>query len=170
MKLLAIVPLTIRQVAAIVHMKSGARVLIDIADWQLVSKYRWHSSGSRGQYVATNDSCKSTMYLHRFLLNAPAHLEVDHKNRNPLDNRRCNLRLVTRSQNIQNTQKGTGRLGIRGLSWDRCMNLYAAEVYLNNRRVFKQYARSIEEGERLLAEARARFHTHSPEATAPEVA
>ena len=43
--------------------------------------------------------------FHRYVIGAPKGLDVDHINGNPLDNRRCNLRLATRSQNMANTVK-----------------------------------------------------------------
>ena len=43
--------------------------------------------------------------LHREIMNPPAGLLVDHKNGNPLDNRRANLRLATHSQNQCNKPK-----------------------------------------------------------------
>ena len=36
-------------------------------------------------------------------MNAPKEVEVDHVNRKPWDNRKCNLRLCTRSENSRNT-------------------------------------------------------------------
>lgn len=41
--------------------------------------------------------------LHQYLMTPVAPLVVDHINRNPLDNRRCNLRLVTQAENRMNT-------------------------------------------------------------------
>lgn len=41
--------------------------------------------------------------LHRLIMNAPKNLEVDHINRNGLDNRKSNLRLCTRMQNRHNS-------------------------------------------------------------------
>ena len=42
------------------------------------------------------------MLLHRKILNAPPDLQVDHINRNILDNRKINLRLCTGTQNQGN--------------------------------------------------------------------
>ena len=43
-----------------------------------------------------------TIRLHRWLLNAPDDVVVDHINHSGLDNRRCNLRLLKRSENLHN--------------------------------------------------------------------
>lgn len=52
--------------------------------------------------------------LARFVMNAQKGQIVDHKNRDPLDNRRCNLRFVTKRQNNLNKKcnNGTGFFGV----------------------------------------------------------
>jgi hypothetical protein len=52
--------------------------------------------------------------LARFVMNAQKGQIVDHQNRNPLDNRRCNLRFVTKRQNNLNKKcnNGTGFFGV----------------------------------------------------------
>jgi hypothetical protein len=44
-------------------------------------------------------------HLHRIIMNPPKGMHVDHINGDPLDNRRSNLRIVTRSQNLLNRRK-----------------------------------------------------------------
>ena len=43
-------------------------------------------------------------YMHRLIMNVldHPHFYVDHSNRNPLDNRKCNLRIVTKRENMKN--------------------------------------------------------------------
>ena len=56
--------------------------------------------------------------MHRFLMNAPEDMVVDHINRNGLDNRRENLRLTTASMNSRNMEtKASNKLGCNGVAY-----------------------------------------------------
>lgn len=77
----------------------GRYFLIDHVDQELVSKYVWHID-SNG-YIMTKIQGRG-IKLHRYLMNASDNQEVDHISRDPLDNRRSNLRLVNRSLNCLN--------------------------------------------------------------------
>jgi hypothetical protein len=77
-------------------------------DYEYVSRFNWRLVG-RG-YVARQISHYENgkrrygcVYLHREITGASSGEVVDHINRNPLDNRRCNLRLCTQSQNLRNS-------------------------------------------------------------------
>lgn len=72
----------------------GTEFIIDKRDFFRCKYYKWQSH--RG--YAYNSRVG---YLHRFILLAPDGFEVDHINGDRSDNRRCNLRLATRAENIQ---------------------------------------------------------------------
>jgi len=44
-------------------------------------------------------------FLHRLIMNPPANMQIDHVNKNKLDNRRINLRVCTHSENQMNRGK-----------------------------------------------------------------
>jgi hypothetical protein len=98
-------------------------VLIDRRDVGLLKKYTWriHSIKS-GKYVSAKvyipgkgHGRSRRIYLHREILKTAA--EVDHRNRNPLDNRRSNLRECTSSQNKMNQKlRSDNKSGFKGVS------------------------------------------------------
>lgn len=101
--------------------RTGEEVLIDSEDYNLVKDYRWHiirgkRDGYTQKYVQYSipdphdfTSSLERGYLHRLITGAPKGMVVDHINGNGLDNRRCNLRVVTRSENLKNRHNNLDR-------------------------------------------------------------
>lgn len=80
-------------------------ILIDKEDQERVMQYNWSISKSSTDYfrVETRLPTQKLIRLHRFIMKVgPGESEVDHINGNPLDNRKSNLRLATRDQNMRN--------------------------------------------------------------------
>ena len=72
--------------------------ILDKIDLPLLQSKNWHINQN---YVSLLPGY-SNRRLHRIIINAKPGEIVDHINLNKLDNRRCNLRIVTREQNRQN--------------------------------------------------------------------
>jgi hypothetical protein len=83
---------------------------LDKEDYTRVHQSRWSSQGRYFRIVRKWENKQHNIYLHHFLIGMPLNrsLEVDHINRNPEDNRKSNLRFVTRRANMRNRKPGVG--------------------------------------------------------------
>jgi len=107
-----------------INAKNGYAIINQQDKW--VEHYFWHKTSSG--YAAARIEGRLIM-MHRFLLSEPAGGEVDHINRNKLDNRRQNLRIVDRSQNAVNTGiRNTNTSGYKGVSWSKAARKYEAHI------------------------------------------
>jgi hypothetical protein len=82
--------------------KTGS-FLIDTEDLGKVIKYKWRGANKYTSYVTR--MCKGkTIYLHKYLMGTKVGdiRDVDHINRIPRDNRKCNLRIVSHKENCNN--------------------------------------------------------------------
>lgn len=86
-------------------LKNGEIVLISPEDYEMLSNYKWNISKGRNTNYAVATINKKTVMMHRLINNTPSHLVTDHINRNGLDNRRENLRSVTKSENGRNRDR-----------------------------------------------------------------
>ena len=87
---------------------SDKHFIIDESDLNVVSKYKWYLRGDG--YVAANIKRK-TVYIHRFIMDAPKGISIDHKDRDKLNNSKENLRMCAHSENMDYYAKSKGRKG-----------------------------------------------------------
>ncbi|WP_090677221.1 HNH endonuclease [Paenibacillus tianmuensis] len=68
----------------------------------------------------------------------PKLLMIDHINNDTLDNRRCNLRLVTNSQNGEN-RRGPARGScskVLGVHWNKQRGMWQTRITIEGKRIF----------------------------------
>lgn len=86
-------------------------------------------------------------------------LEIDHINRNPLDNRIENLRLDTKSRNMQNRKKcSRNTSGTKGVYYDEFHNKYVAQLRCNKKKICLGHHDTEEEARIVVVEARKKYH------------
>ena len=116
-----------------IQLTQGKVALVDDEDYDELCRYNWvASSRSEKCYVVVSiKMCGkwTTIAMHRFLIYAPKGMDIDHINRNRLDNRKCNLRVCTRSQNTANSPPQNGTSVFKGVSWDKRSKKWHAMVY-----------------------------------------
>ena len=98
--------------------------LVDDEDYEMLMEHKWYAVcdiRARTCYAATSTGVRpyrTTLPMHRLIMEAPKGAQVDHINHDGLDNRRENLRLCTAQENSRNrtTIKG-GRSRYKGVCW-----------------------------------------------------
>lgn len=116
--------------------------LVDATDYEWLSGWRWHYThgyAKRRQYGGggKNNNKDKHIYMHNVLLCTPQGMDTDHINGDKLDNRRCNLRLATRSQNNYNGKKRNGCTSRhKGIYWSKIRNRWVAEITINKKKFY----------------------------------
>jgi hypothetical protein len=116
--------------------RCGEEILVDDEDFSLLKRHTWHIDN--GYAVAWFHG--NRIKLHCLVITRPAGKQVDHINRNKLDNRKENLRLVSPSQNCMNkgllVNSTTGYIGIRSRISKYNKHFYQASICINNQDKF----------------------------------
>ncbi len=110
----------------------GNRFLFDMEDADLVSSRGWHIT--RRGYVG-GKLHRRERPLHKIMLCVDSKHDVDHINRNKMDNRRCNLRVCTHHENSCNQKKrNTNTSGYMGVSFAKNIRKYESYVHYDGRK------------------------------------
>jgi hypothetical protein len=133
--------MTDAQYSSIIWLTQGRYSIVDNKDYEYLNQWSWQFHRTRGGFNGyaqrkplKREEDKKQLKLHRYLLNAPVNLLVDHINGNGLDNRRENLRLCTNHENQQNQKKWeiwgkrptTSKY--KGVCWKKSNRLWVVKV------------------------------------------
>ena len=110
----------------------------DLEDYEKIKDYCW-SINSQGYIVAPNlNSDYRIVKMHRLISNCPRYFDVDHIHgkTSRYDNRKENLRIVTRSQNNMNKGVQSNNVSsVTGVSWHKVSNRWIAYISINKKRI-----------------------------------
>ncbi len=114
----------------------GLSAIVDARDYEWLSQWNWHATGNKKGilYAARNVyHTRSTVRMHREIVKLHGFeihdLQVDHINRNPIDNRLANLRIATNAENSRNQKRrGCNKSGYKGVSWSNQNKGWIAQI------------------------------------------
>jgi hypothetical protein len=95
----------------------GLFAIVDAADYEWLSGFRWHATSGRKMYACFARKDK-VIYMHRLIMNPPEGKFVDHVDGNSLNYRRSNLRICTKAQNAWNRPALGGTSRFKGVHRD----------------------------------------------------
>ena len=140
--------------------------LVDDEDYEQLNQYNWFAAGDGSGMVyamrhvsVSEDIPYRDITMHRSILGKKKGLEVDHINRDGLDNRRENLRLCTRSQNSMNQGLRKNSLsGYRGVSYHQKRKRWIARIRVDGKHVRSASFKTAEEAARAYDEFAKKYH------------
>jgi len=121
-----------------IELTQGKYAIIDKKDFKVIKGHKWFAIKFRHTYYAATKINKKRVLMHK-LLTKVSGKDVDHKNRNGLDNRQSNMRPATRSQNCANAIGKGGRSKFKGIYWFERQKRWAARITVNYKRYFLGY-------------------------------
>ncbi len=104
----------------------GYIALVDDEDFNWLNQWKWSADkdGYAFRSIKKVENGKRTcIKMHRQIMNADKGQDVDHINHIAYDNRKSNLRLCSRTENLFNMRKTRGTSIFKGVSWwkrDKC--------------------------------------------------
>jgi hypothetical protein len=108
-----------------------------------------------------HDENHKIILLHKLIMNDLENIsEIDHiKSERKFDNRLCNLRIVTRSQNCCN--RGllkSNTSGVTGVYFRKRDNVWVAEIYVNQKRTVLYYGKDMNAAIKARKEAEEKYY------------
>ena len=105
----------------------------DLEDYDVIKSYCWYVHiGRRGYKSVISTRSDQIIKLCNTIMNTDK--QIDHKNRNTLDNRKSNLRICIQENNTKNKSlQCNNTSGIAGVSWHKDTNKWAVRISINNK-------------------------------------
>lgn len=106
---------------------------VDLNDFDKVKDIYWYKN-KLGYFYGWHNG--KVIALHRFIMNCPDNMVVDHIGGidTRYDNRKLNLRIVTQQQNTMNCQISKNNTsGVTGVYWHKSAKKWAASIKINRK-------------------------------------
>lgn len=129
-----------------IPLTQGRVALVDAEDYDQLMKYNWHVSSGYAKRSEVRNGKIVVIPMQRQIMGEPENMLVDHINHDKLDNRRCNLRVATRTQNLRNRAKWILKTSkYKGVDYYKRIKRWRARIEVNGKNVHIGSYRTQEE-------------------------
>lgn len=119
-----------------IPLSQGRFAFVDDEDYPYLSKFKWHYSGGYAKRNLWYSKKPHIVRMHHFVLPLKKGYMIDHINGIGTDNRKENLRLVTKSQNMMNRGKQVNNTsGYMGVTYHRPTNKWRAYIKKDKKQI-----------------------------------
>lgn len=125
-----------------INITKGNHVLVDEDDYNYLVKNHWYAVHGNGGFYAARRKNYKIVFMHNEIMKPEAGFQVDHINRDTLDNRKENLQFCTVSQNRANAPKKVYKLGekprssYKGVTWCKRDSKWISQIKFEGKNHF----------------------------------
>ena len=148
-----------------IELSQGKIALVDDGDYDNLIGYSWFARrppSSKTYYAYSSVKIGKrvkTLLMHRIILDAPRGVQVDHRDRNGLNNRRQNIRLCTPSENSCNVGlKENNTSGYKGVSWHKPTKKWGVKIRVCGKRIHLGHFTNKHRAAKIYNEAALKYH------------
>ena len=123
-----------------IELTQGKRTQVDDADFEWLSQWKWCVAWNGWHWYAVrsipcdSNSKQRRVWMHRLITNAQPGEQVDHQDRDGLNNQRENLRPCTQTQNNANRAKKAGCSSkFKGVYWSKRVGKWRSRIKIDGR-------------------------------------
>lgn len=136
-----------------IRLTRGKEALVDDIDYQYLMQWSWCAIVQNNGWRAMRKNGKKTRYMHQEIadrIDIKGDM-IDHRDRNPLNNRRDNLRPSTQSQNLHNRgPQKNNTTGVKGVWFCKRAEKYVAEVSVEGKKHWLGHFATVVEAEKVV--------------------
>jgi hypothetical protein len=124
-----------------IELTQGQYAIVDPEDFETLNQIKWYAKKDEYNFYAEHKDARKTISMHRMIMKPEGNLVVHHKNHNGLDNRKTNLKVVTRAENNLSNRQGfnRGKSRYKGVRWHKVHQKFYAVLIHKGRRIFLGY-------------------------------
>jgi hypothetical protein len=114
----------------------GKIALVDDETFEWLNQYKWSAHKGKGKWYAIrakriNGKC-NIIYLHRFIMQPKDNTVIDHIDGDGLNCQKCNMRICSQSQNMQNSDCKHSNKGV-GLTTGSIK--FTAQIHIHGKKI-----------------------------------
>jgi hypothetical protein len=131
----------------------------DLEDYNLIKDCCWRKN-KKGYIVSTDCKTRKIIFLHRIVTNCPDDLVTDHIHgkETRYDNRKSNLRIVTKQQNGMNSSLSKNNTsGVTGVVWNKRENAWQAAIRVYYKKIHLGYFTKFDDAVKARKEAEEKY-------------
>jgi hypothetical protein len=145
-------------------LSQNKEAIVDDEDYEYLNQYKWYVTNRNYAANPKNGLMHRVIVFVGKMIDLKKNEEIDHINGNRLDNRRCNLRVVTRRQNSQNRHVPQ-KSKYPGVCWHKWAKQWITKIKINGKQkhigyfrteieAFEAYKKAVHEltGEKVVCE------------------